>query len=221
MKQAIYRSNGVATTSLNLKKWVKIRFHVSNYSTVNTKFYWPQKVTLAVSNNTAHDQIFCSHINYITGHSTVQLSSYTNAEGSLHLLLLFFFFTHLNSMLVPSCPEQLLLVTQSWIVHSFQAKKTTKMKKKIMRMRKILMSSQRLLETDWKYLRISVWAKSTLSWVSSTLASILWRLNAGLKNAGFLCYKQRKPLAGSKTVFSLTYELSLPALSPCGPIAGK
>lgn len=56
---------------------------------------------------------------------------------------------------------------------SLQAKKTTKTMKKTTRTRKILIISQRLEETDWKYFRISVCAASTLSWVSSTLASIL------------------------------------------------
>ena len=37
------------------------------------------------------------------------------------------------------------------------------------------MRSQRLADTDWKYLRISVCAASTLNWVSSTWASILRR----------------------------------------------
>ncbi len=54
-----------------------------------------------------------------------------------------------------------------------QVMKTTKTMKKMMRIRKILMSSQRLLDTDWKYLSISVCARSTFIWVSSTLASIL------------------------------------------------
>lgn len=45
--------------------------------------------------------------------------------------------------------------------------------KKMMRTRKILIISQRLEETDWKYFRISVWAPSTFSCVSSTFASIL------------------------------------------------
>lgn len=54
-----------------------------------------------------------------------------------------------------------------------QAKKTTKMMKKTTRTRKILIISQRLEETDWKYLRISMCAASTFSWVSSTFASIL------------------------------------------------
>ncbi len=54
-----------------------------------------------------------------------------------------------------------------------QVMKTTKIMKKMMRIRNILMSSQRLLDTDWKYLSISVCARSTFSWVSSTLASIL------------------------------------------------
>lgn len=56
-----------------------------------------------------------------------------------------------------------------------QAKKTTKMMKKMTRTRKILIISQRLEETDWKYLRISMCAPSTFSWVSSTFASILER----------------------------------------------
>ena len=49
-----------------------------------------------------------------------------------------------------------------------------------MRMPKILMISHRLDVTDWKYLRISPWAASTLSSVASTLESILKRSNRDL-----------------------------------------
>lgn len=74
------------------------------------------------------------------------------------------------------------------IVSAFlQAKKTTKMMKKTIRTRKILIISQRLDETDWKYLRISVWAPSTFSWVSSTLASILF--GSGRKKENKWCAK--------------------------------
>lgn len=96
--------------------------------------------------------------------------------GPVHLSLCFFCtFAHksIACSFPPSNPLALFAALLTVEVVPPQARKTTKMTKKTMSTRNILIMSQRLEETDWKYLRISPWAISTFSSVSSTLASIL------------------------------------------------
>lgn len=96
-----------------------------------------------------------------------------------------------------------VLIPSFLVVLSSQARKTTNMMKKTTSTRNILIISQRLEETDWKYLRISVWAMSTFSWVSSTLESIL-------QNDKKNIHKQHSTWISSFTSLNAKYSLSLP-----------